>query len=54
MNACRISGLVTAPDGVKSKVDEMREKKKLFSEISVCFVVDDLKTALSQNGLENV
>lgn len=53
MNACRISGLVTAPDGVKSKVDEMREKK-LFSEICVCFVVDDLKTALSQNGLENV
>lgn len=52
MNACRISGIVTVP-GVKSKVDEIREKK-LFSEISVCFVVDDLKAALSQDGFKTI
>lgn len=52
MNACRISGIVTVPDGVKSKVDEMREKP--FSEISVCFVVDDLKAALSQDGFKTI
>lgn len=53
MNACRISGIVTVPGGVKSKVDEIREKK-LFSEISVCFVVDDLKAALSQDGFKTI
>lgn len=53
MNACRISGIVTVPDGVKSKVDEIREKK-LFSEISVCFVVDDLKAALGQDGFKTI